>query len=233
MLITLGGQLVTIVVSLMDLRSPISTVVPSLDGPVLQVLARSDCGLSGRQIHKLAGTGSVAGVRLVLQRLATTGLVHVDDVGNSLLYHLNRNHLVAPAVEFLADLRSTLTSRLADEISAWRIPPVHASLYGAIARGDGDLESDVDLLLIRPDQVDTGDVLWEDQAARLMQSVVDLTGNPAHVFELSRTELTDHLTKEDPILNDWLQPSLPLYGVPVPSLLDRTTPVHRARLGVS
>lgn len=203
----------------MDLRNPISTVVPSLDGPVLQVLARSERGLSGRQIHKLAGTGSVAGVRLVLQRLASTGLVHVDDVGNSLLYHLNRKHLVAPAVEFLSDLRSTLTGRLADEISGWRIPPVHASLYGAIARGDGDLESDVDLLLIRPDQVDTGDVLWEDQAGRLMQAIVDLTGNPAHIFELSRSELTDQLTNEEPILNDWIRPSLGLYGPPVTSLL--------------
>ena len=130
----------------MDLRSPISTVVPSLDGPVLQVLARSEEGLSGRQIHKLAGSGSVAGVRLVLQRLAATGLVHVDDLGNSLLYRLNRKHLVAPAVEFLADLRSTLISRLADELSSWRIPPVHASVYGAVARGDdGDLDTDVEL----------------------------------------------------------------------------------------
>jgi predicted nucleotidyltransferase len=207
----------------MDLRTPISTVVPSLDGPVLQVLARSDEGLSGRQIQKLAGTGSVAGVRLVLQRLATTGLVHVDDLGNSLLYRLNRRHLVAPAVEFLADLRSTLVSRLADEISAWRIPAVHASLYGAIARGDGDLDSDVDLLLIRPDHLDAGDVLWEQQAGRLMQTVVDLTGNPAHVFELSRTELTDHLATEEPILNDWMRPSIQLTGRPLASLLEEGT----------
>ncbi|MGY4771296.1 nucleotidyltransferase domain-containing protein [Kribbella sp. CWNU-51] len=203
----------------MDLKSPISVVVPSLDGPVLQVLARSEEGLSGRQIHKLAGSGSVAGVRLVLQRLAATGLVHVDDVGNSLLYRLNRKHLVAPAVEFLADLRSTLISRLADEISGWRIPPVHASVYGALARGDGDPDSDVDLLLIRPDHLDAGDVLWEDQAGRLMQTVVDLTGNPAHVFELSRTELASHLAIEEPILNDWMRPSIQLTGLPLAALM--------------
>lgn len=203
----------------MDLSSPISTVVPSLDGPVLQVLVHSEDGLSGRQIHKLAGSGSVAGVRLVLQRLAATGLVHVDDVGNSLLYRLNRKHLTYPAIEFLADLRSTLVSRLADEISSWRVPPVHGSVYGALARGDGDLDSDVDLLLIRPDHLDTGDVRWEQQAGRLMQTVVDLTGNPAHVFELSRTELADHLATEDPILNDWMQPSIPLTGLPLATLL--------------
>jgi len=97
----------------MDLKSPISTVVPSLDGPVLLVLARAEEGLSGRQIHKLAESGSVAGVRLVLQRLAATGLVHVDDLGNSLLYRLNRKHILAPIVDQLANLRSTLISRLA------------------------------------------------------------------------------------------------------------------------
>ena len=204
----------------MDLNSPISTVVPSLDGPVLQVLAQAEDGLSGRQIHKLAGSGSVAGVRLVLQRLAATGLVHVDDLGNSLLYRLNRKHLVAPIVEQLANLRSTLIARLADEISGWRIPPVHTSVYGAVARGDGDLDSDVDLLLIRPDQHEFEDVLWEDQVGRLMQTVVDLTGNPAHVFELSQTEFSDHLATEDPILNDWMQPSIQLTGLPLAVLLN-------------
>jgi hypothetical protein len=203
----------------MDLSSPISTVVPSLDGPVLQVLAEAEQGLSGRQIHKLAGAGSVAGVRLVLQRLAATGLVHVDDVGSSLLYRLNRKHLAAPVVEALAGLRRTLIDRLATEIGSWRIPVVHASVYGAIARRDGDLDSDVDLLLIRPDHLD--EALWEEQVGGLMQTVVDLTGNPAHVFELSRTELADHLAREEPILNDWMHPSIQLAGDPLPALTGR------------
>jgi predicted nucleotidyltransferase len=193
-------------------------VVPSLDGPVLLVLAAAEEGLSGRQVHKLAGSGSVAGVRLVLQRLAATGLVHGDDLGNSLLYRLNRKHLLAPVVEQLANLRRTLLAHLVDEISGWRIPPVHASVYGAVARGDGDLDSDVDLLLIRSDQHEFEDVLWADQVSRLMQSVVDLTGNAAHVFELSQSELSGHLSAEDPILNDWTQPNLHLAGRPLDHL---------------
>ncbi|WP_344161043.1 hypothetical protein [Kribbella yunnanensis] len=202
----------------MDLKTPISTVIPSLDGPVLQVLARADEGLSGREVHKLAGQGSVAGVRLVLQRLAATGLVHVDDAGNSLSYRLNRKHLTAPVVEFLADLRTALVNRIADELAAWRLPPVHASAYGALARADGDLESDVELLLIRPDDLAATDPLWNEQAAHLMQTVVDLTGNPAHVFELSRTELANHLATEAPILNDWTHPTLHLAGLPLATL---------------
>ena len=201
----------------MDLASPISTVVPSLDGPVLLVLAAAEEGLSGRQIHKLAGSGSVAGVRLVLQRLAATGLVHVDDRGNSLLYRLNCKHLLTPIVEQLASLRSTLLTRLADEIGLWSVAPVHASVYGAIARADGDLDSDVDLLLIRPDDCDLEDPRWTAQVGRLMQSVVDLTGNAAHVFELSQSELAGHLST-DAILNDWAEPSIRLVGVPLDHL---------------
>ncbi|HET6743977.1 MAG TPA: hypothetical protein VFH76_33790 [Kribbella sp.] len=202
----------------MDLGTPISTVVPSLDGPVLLVLAAAEEGLSGRQIHKLAGSGSVAGVRLVLQRLAATGLVHGDDFGNSLLYRLNRKHLLAPIVEQLANLRSTLITHLAAEISTWHIPPVHASVYGAVARGNGDQQSEVDLLLIRPDHHDAADTLWSAQVSHLMQSVVDLTGNAAHVFELSRSELTAHLAADAPILNDWTHQNLHLAGVPLDHL---------------
>jgi predicted nucleotidyltransferase len=126
-----------------------------------------------------------------------------------------------------------LITRLADEISGWQIPPVHAGVYGAVARGDGDLDSDVDLLLIRPDHLDSGDVVWEDQAGRLMQTVVDLTGNPAHVFELSRTELKDHVTAEDPILNDWPHPNLQVTGLPLATLLELDTDRHPITVAAS
>ncbi|HWD82708.1 MAG TPA: hypothetical protein VG497_27595, partial [Kribbella sp.] len=103
------------------------------------------------------------------------------------------------------------------EIDTWSIAPVHASVYGAIARGDGDLDSDVDLLLIRPDDHDAEDAIWTAQVGRLMQSVVDLTGNAAHVFELGRSELAGHLST-DAILNDWAEPSIRLAGVPLDHL---------------
>jgi predicted nucleotidyltransferase len=174
----------------MDFGRPIGTVVPSLDGAVLEVLAGTDRGLSGRQVHSLAGVGSVAGVRLVLQRLASTGLVQVTEAGNSLLYTLNRKHLAAQAVELLAGLRTTFVESLRAELSTWTIPPVHVSLYGAAARGDGDLDSDVDLLLIRPDEVAADNRLWERQAADLLHTIVDMTGNPAQLHELTPAELT-------------------------------------------
>jgi hypothetical protein len=216
----------------MDLGRPISTVVPSLDGPVLQVLARADRMLSGRQIHRLAGAGSVAGVRLILQRLTLTGLVHVHESGNALLYSLNRKHLAAQAVELLADLRGTLVSGLRAEISAWSIAPVHASLYGAAAHRDddapaGDLDSDVDLLLIRPDEVAADNFLWEEQAADLLRTIVDMTGNPAQLYELSRTELAGHVAGNEPIVDTWCNESVHLHGPDFATLLRTLHPTDR------
>jgi predicted nucleotidyltransferase len=210
-----------------DFSTPISTVIPSLDGPVLQVLARSDRMLSGRQVHAEAGTGSVAGVRLVLQRLASTGLVHVDEAGSSLLYRLNRSHLAAQAVELLANLRATFADTLAANIAAWRIPPLHASLYGAAARGEGDLTSDVALLLIRSDEVATDNLLWEEQVGGLMSDIVELTGNPVDVDELSLRDLANHHHAAVPVIEDWLRDPAVLHGPPLAVLLTARASVNR------
>jgi predicted nucleotidyltransferase len=205
----------------MDFGRPIGTVVPSLDGAVLQVLAGADRGLSGRQVHGLAGVGSVAGVRLVLQRLTSTGLVHVAEAGNSLLYTLNRKHLAAQAVELLSGLRTTFVTSLRAELATWTLPPVHASLYGAAARGDGDLDSDVDVLLIRPDEVAADNDQWERQAADLLRTVVDMTGNAAQFYELDLTELTAHVTGNEPIVDRWCDESVTVYGADLTTVLSR------------
>ncbi|MEV6287944.1 nucleotidyltransferase domain-containing protein [Kribbella sp. NPDC051770] len=205
----------------MDFGRPIGTVVPSLDGAVLQVLAGADRGLSGRQVHGLAGVGSVAGVRLVLQRLTSTGLVHVAEAGNSLLYTLNRKHLAAQAVELLSGLRTTFVTSLRAELATWTLPPVHAGLYGAAARGDGDLDSDVDVLLIRPDDVAADNDLWEQQAASLLRTVVDMTGNAAQFYELDLTELTVHVTGNEPIVDRWCDESVTVFGPDLTTVLSR------------
>ena len=55
-------------------------------------------------------------------------------------------------------------------------------LFGSTARGDGDRQSDVDLLLVAPDGVDHR---WERQIGRLADLVERWTGNYAQVVEHS------------------------------------------------
>ena len=52
-----------------------------------------------------------------LRRITEEGLVHAEEAGNAYLYTFNRDHLAAPAVELLADIRSELERRLRAEIA--------------------------------------------------------------------------------------------------------------------
>lgn len=68
--------------------------------------------MTGREVARLVGRNSHSGVLDVLNRLAEHGLVERQEAGRAFLYKLNRDHLAAPAVEVLANMRSELLSRL-------------------------------------------------------------------------------------------------------------------------
>src|SRR5690606_33562771 len=59
----------------MDVSMPITTVVPSLDGPVLAALAGTSGAMELGVLHDRAGRGSRSGVRSVLLRMVEVGLV--------------------------------------------------------------------------------------------------------------------------------------------------------------
>ncbi|MGH9185278.1 MAG: hypothetical protein ACRD0U_05630, partial [Acidimicrobiales bacterium] len=84
----------------MNVSNPIWSVIPSLDGAVLSALAGTAAPLNLSAVHKLAGRGSLSGVRRVLIRLVGTGIV-LDVPGG---YVLNRDHVAATAIESLANL---------------------------------------------------------------------------------------------------------------------------------
>ena len=60
----------------MDFRNPINGIIPSLEGQVLRVLARTTTSLSGSRIAELVTTGSNPGVRTALTRLACNEVDH-------------------------------------------------------------------------------------------------------------------------------------------------------------
>lgn len=190
---------------------PISTVVPTLDGPVLAVLSRTSQPLTGRKVHQLASGGSETGTRRVLRRLASTGLVTATEVGSAVQYTLNREHLAASAVLELTNLRQKLIDRIRDAIEVgWSDHPIHASLFGSTARGDGDLQSDVDLLIVHGSKdLPQG---WADQVSSLGEQVHSWTGNHLQAYELSSTALLAHFAAGEPIVNEWLRDCVTVYG---------------------
>jgi len=197
----------------MDVARPYAVIAPSTDVEVLVVLAGTTQPLTGREVAKLMRHGSTRGVHYSLERLAEQGIVLRQEAGGAYLHVLNRDHLAAPAVELLAGLRVELLRRLREKISGWPAAAVHASLFGSAARGDGDTQSDIDLLIVRPKAVDDEDPAWRDQIEELGQAVLMWTGNHAGIIELAEAEFRRLPATRPPILEDLRNDGIDLFGV--------------------
>jgi predicted nucleotidyltransferase len=181
----------------MDLSRPWAPIRSPIDMEVLRVLRGTTRPLTGREVARLVRAGSQPAVNASLRRLSDEGLVHVEEAGNAYLYTLNREHLATRAVELLADVWAEFERRLRDEISGWQIEPVHLSIFGSAARGDGDTKSDIDIFVVRPRDVPDDDPRWRDQLDRLSDHVLTWTGNHVGLSEVSESD-TRRLRRERP-----------------------------------
>jgi predicted nucleotidyltransferase len=168
-------------------------VIPSLDGVVLAVLAGTTAPLNLSTIHKLAGRGSLSGVRRVLVRLIGTGIV-LDVPGG---YALNREHVAVPGVEALARLWGEVVDRMRSHVGRWPVSPRLVGIFGSAARRDGGEDSDIDLVVVS-DAADAG-----EYAAELAANTERWTGNSTHVVTVGSKDLRRLRRAREPLLAEW------------------------------
>jgi DNA-binding transcriptional ArsR family regulator len=126
---------------IVDLTDPTRAVTPTLDGPVLAVLARAGKPLTVGEVAAQMPRGSEIGARRSLSRLVEQGIVRATEMGRNRVHELNREHLAAPAAELLSSLRPELWKRFRKTLSTWNPKPVYGCAFGSAARGDGDARS--------------------------------------------------------------------------------------------
>jgi hypothetical protein len=198
---------------IVDLTDPTRAMTPTLDGPVLAVLALAGKPLTAGEVAARTPRGSEIGVRKCLARLVEQGIVRATEMGRNRVHELNREHLAAPVAGLLADLRLELWNRFRKTLGKWNPKPVYGCVFGSAARGDGDAESDIDLLLVHAplpgervprrrsgglDAVagfaaefttaqltDRQLATWQRQVDQLRGLVRGWTGNPLQVLEMS------------------------------------------------
>jgi predicted nucleotidyltransferase len=205
----------------MDLSHPQAAVCPSLEGEILVTLARTSRPMTGREVARLVRRGSQSGINRALRRLAEHGIVLRQEAGRAILFTLNRDHLGAGAVEQLASIRERLFGQLKARCAEWRIGARHVSVFGSAARGDGGTESDIDVFIVRPRNVDADTPQWREQLDALARDVERWTGNAAGISEVSERELS-RLRKEKPAVADELRKDAHvLIGEPISNLLGK------------
>jgi predicted nucleotidyltransferase len=175
---------------------------------VLAVLALADTSFTTGQLNRMLPEHSENGIRRVLLRLVGQGIVEAARAGNAYLYRFNREHLAAGPITDLVNLRATLLDRIEERLKTWKWQPVYAAVFGSMARGSAMTGSDVDLLLVRPDETPEDD--WAAQVADLAEVVTKWTGNDARPIEFSVDELKS--SRKEPLFKDVLAQGLTVAG---------------------
>lgn len=199
----------------MNLSSPITSVIPGAKGEVLGVLARTTEELTGSVVALLAdGRVSQTGANKALKKLVEDGLVLSRPAGAAILYMLNRDHVAAESIVALSELRSVLLLRITELVSRWEYPPVAVSLFGSAARGRGTSGSDIDLLVLRPDELDPEHAAWAAQLMELADAVWRWSGNPCEVLEYAAHELAALVVSGDALVDNLRRDAIGLVGAP-------------------
>lgn len=204
----------------MDLSSPISSVIPSAQGAVLAVLARTHEPLSGRRVAALTdGRVGQRRVNDVLGELADAGIVRCERHPPAKLYVLNREHVAAEGIIALANQCEALLGRIRDELVGWQVPPVSACLFGSAARGSAQLDSDLDILLVTDLHDARRESEWQHQVDRLTEQVQAWSGNACEVLELSRDDLAAAAARDDRLVRELRADAITLGGRDIRLLL--------------
>jgi hypothetical protein len=203
----------------MDLSRPYSGIASTVEGDVLVALTGTLRPVTGRQVARLVRRGSQPSVNRALDRLVLHGLVRRESAPPAMLYTLNREHVGYAAVAALAGMRAEFLRRLREQLAGWEAPAVHVSMFGSAARADGDVASDVDLVVVRASGVEEDDHRWQAQLSALRSAVLAWSGNAASIVEIGEESLARARSGELPVLTQWRDDAVELAGRPLDEVL--------------
>lgn len=196
----------------MDFVRPIEAIVPGAQGRVLAVLAETTAELNLRTIAQLAGVSQAQASR-VLPGLVELGVIERREVPPASLFRLVPEHVAARAL--LAIARST--DFVLDEIGrlsgALPRPPLSVIVFGSFARREAGPDSDLDLVVVRPTDIDEDNEAWAESIEGWRRDVRRLTGNPVEVLEVSDDEAALRLTGRSQVWGDIRRDGRVVHGI--------------------
>ncbi len=82
----------------------------------------------------------------------------------------------------------------------------------------GDRESDIDAVIVRPDDVDDDDDSWTAGVEQWRSSVRAITGNPVEVIETGRSEAHQKLSSRGQLWRDVVRDGVVVHGATLDEL---------------
>ena len=196
----------------MDFQRPVEAVIPGAQGRILSVLVETTAPLNLRTLARLADV-SLAQASRVMPGLVELGLVERQEVPPSSLFLLARSNVAAQAIVELARSRDNALEQIGAAAAALRVRPEAVIVFGSFARGEAHSDSDIDIVIVRPDSIDEDDDPWQTSLDEWRTGIIVLTGNPVEIVEVSLTEAKSKLNGRSKLWRSIRREGITVYGL--------------------
>lgn len=183
------------------------------------MLAQTTAALNLNTLARLAGV-SVAQASRIMPGLVDLGLVERREIPPSSQFRLIRENVAAQAIIDLARSRHTVLDRIGAAAAALPFQPVSVIVFGSFARGEADEHSDLDAIIVRPDDVDEDDDAWATAIERWRSDAQAITGNRIEILEVARNEVRTKLAGRAPLWRDVVRDGVVVHGRPIDELME-------------
>ena len=203
--------------SAMDFVRPVESVVGGVQGHLLAVLVKITAPLTLRRLASLAGVSPAQASR-VMPRLVELGIVERHEVPPASQFVLARDNIAAQAILSLADVHSRMLHQIGESAASISPNPVSVVVFGSFARSAADSESDIDVLVVRHDDVSDEDEKWSDSLEAWRLRLRAVAGNDVELVEATASEAARKLRGRSELWRDIRTEGLTVYGEPIDKL---------------
>ena len=206
----------------MDYVHPVEAVIPGAQGRLLATLVETTAELSLRTLARLSRV-SLAQASRVLPGLVELGLVERREVPPSSLFRLLRSNVATRSIVELARSREAVLEILGSSAAMLPIPPVSVIVFGSFARRQAGPQSDLDLVIVRPDHLGEDDTRWAEGLEAWRVEMSEVVGNSVSILELSRAEVRERLSNPAPLWQDIRRDGIVVSGL---NLIELAAVIH-------
>lgn len=194
-----------------DIAHPVEAVIPGAHGRILALLAETSAELNLRTVARLSGV-SLAQASRVLPGLVDLGIVERREAPPSALFRFVTEHVASRSITALTRTRQAILDELGQTAGALDPAPASLIIFGSFARGDATVDSDIDVVLVRPKTVDEDDPGWRRGIDGWREHARRLSGNRVDVLEVSERDVGGRLRSRKPVWADIRRDGLVVHG---------------------
>jgi predicted nucleotidyltransferase len=200
-----------------DFVRPVETVIPGAQGRILAALAETSAELNLRTVARLSGV-SIAQASRVLPTLVELGIVERREAPPSALFRFIPDNIGARAISALAGVQATVLEELGRTAGDLDPQPTSVIVFGSFARGEADIGSDLDVVVVRTSGVDEDDTRWRSGVDQWRDRSRRLTGNRIELLEVSEPEAIRLLRGRKPLWVDVQREGVVVFGAAIDEL---------------